>query len=1175
MVDSFDNADSHIEDNKNSENESSGEDIQGKQFINYGQDDQMEIEGYVSCNVRNRITWIFYILTLGTLRLFFHWYPHLKLRSTYKRCSLKNAEKVLVIDKYHNFKSYFVKDVKTLRGNIFRERQDDKQLDENSMLEFNLCDGRQKQFAQARIITCKKLVYVWDEEKNTFTKLAGFDKGINRNELHSFKGQGEEKQALKRITYGPNEITVPVQTISTLIILEALTPFYVFQVFSLIVWLCEKYYYYTIALIIMSVTAISTSVIQTRKNQKNLRGKVNFVDTVTVCRGNDIYERIPTTELVPGDLIMIPSGGCQMQCDAVLLTGHCVVNESMLTGESVPITKTPLPADFNQYNLREDTYHTIFCGTKIIQTRCKGEEQVSAVVIRTGYLTAKGELVRSILYPPPADFKFERDSYKFIGILAMVALLGMIYTIASKSSRQINPLDILMKALDLITIAVPPALPAVMTVGKLYALSRLEKKHIFCINSRVINVSGSVDCVCFDKTGTLTEDEMDMWGVVPVENRKIKETLKRIKGISSVSPLIKGMATCHSLSIINGELEGDPLDLKMFESTEWELQGVPGNSIEQHIEVKPKEDSKNNFQLGIVKQFQFSSHLQRMSVIVKSSNSDTFEVFCKGSPEMIMSLSSPTSLPEDLLFRLEEYTGQGYRVIALGKKELKGVSFQDVMKLGREAVESELEFIGLIVLENKLKPQTTEVIKTLKDARLKVVMITGDNIRTGIHIAKECGMVEPDQDIIEILTQKLPETSIPSIIYRTVSPASQQVKYNGDSTDIEKYQKRRYCFAVTGKVWADVVENYPDLISKIVTKGTIFARMSGMQKQQLVEELKKLGYSVAMCGDGANDCGALRAAHVGISLSEAESSVASPFTSKEQNISCVPEIIKEGRAALVTSFGVFKIMLCFSLTEFAAVSILYNIDSNLTSMQFLFIDIPLIMNFAAVFGNTKAFEALDPIPPRTSLIGFIPISSIVLFLTTATVFQLLAYYWIQTYSWFTPFVYDEDQPEYLYSYENYAVFSVSIFQYITMNVAFSKGKPYRKPLYTNTYFSLSLLLTTALCVYLVLNPFEWLRVALELQLPPMEGRYPMLIISVVNFAVCIFLEDLVVEYFLGKVVEPPLRKMRKSRRKFLAVLEALDEEPNWPRSCARIEEKGTVNNGFVGSQSDIVTNVSV
>ena len=101
-----------------------------------------------------------------------------------------------------------------------------------------------------------------------------------------------------------------------------------------------------------------------------------------------------------------------------------------------------------------------------------------------------------------------------------------------------------------------------------------------------------------------------------------------------------------------------------------------------------------------------------------------------------------------------------------------------------------------------------------------------------------------------------------------------------------------YHFAVSGKSFAILRKYFANLFEKILINSRIYARMSPDQKAQLVEQFMSIGYCVAMCGDGANDCGALKAAHVGISLSEAEASVASPFTSKVQDISCVPELIK-------------------------------------------------------------------------------------------------------------------------------------------------------------------------------------------------------------------------------------------------------------------------------------------
>ena len=131
---------------------------------------------------------------------------------------------------------------------------------------------------------------------------------------------------------------------------------------------------------------------------------------------------------------------------------------------------------------------------------------------------------------------------------------------------------------------------------------------------------------------------------------------------------------------------------------------------------------------------------------------------------------------------------------------------------------------------------------------------------------------------------------------------------------------------------------------KMLVKGQIFARMSPDEKHELVEKLQSMDYCVGFCGDGANDCGALKAADVGVSLSEAEASVAAPFTSRSFDIDCVVQLIRyemssmpligsEGRAALVTSFSCFKYMALYSAIQFTSVSILYRWGCNLGDFQ--------------------------------------------------------------------------------------------------------------------------------------------------------------------------------------------------------------------------------------------------
>lgn len=212
--------------------------------------------------------------------------------------------------------------------------------------------------------------------------------------------------------------------------------------------------------------------------------------------------------MVPGDIIAVKNMSI-MQCDAVLINGNVIVNESMLTGESVPVTKIALSSSRtsttihqqlsqkesqqeNIINIKEHGKHIIFGGTQVIQTRYYENEKVKAVVLRTGYSTTKGELIRAILHPKPVDFRFNNDTYKYIGALAFLAFIGMIFSIVMKVLKK-NPIeDIIKRSLDIVTIAVPPALPGALTAGLIYAQNRMRKQKIYCISPRTINICGTL-----------------------------------------------------------------------------------------------------------------------------------------------------------------------------------------------------------------------------------------------------------------------------------------------------------------------------------------------------------------------------------------------------------------------------------------------------------------------------------------------------------------------------------------------------------------------------------------------------------------------------------------------------------------------------------------------------------
>lgn len=254
-------------------------------------------------------------------------------------------------------------------------------------------------------------------------------------------------------------------------------------------------------------------------------------------------------------------------------------------------------------------------------------------------------------------------------------------------------------------------------------------------------------------------------------------------------------------------------------------------------------------------------------------------------------------------------------------------------------------------------------------------------------------------------------------------------------------------------------------------KGAIFARMSPDEKHELVEKLQSIDYTVGFCGDGANDCGALKAADVGISLSEAEASVAAPFTSQIFEISCVLDVIKEGRSALVTSFSCFKYMSLYSAIQFVTVSIMYSLGSNLGDFQFLWIDLFLIIPIAIFMGWAKAFPILCVKRPTANLVSrkvLVPLMGEIVILGGA---QFLIWSLVKKQQWYVPPLRGGDDSQ-VQSSDNSALFIASCFQYIFVAVILSVGPPYREPISKNRPFLITIVVTVFLTLLILVAPID-------------------------------------------------------------------------------------------------------
>jgi cation-transporting ATPase 13A3/4/5 len=805
----------------------------------------------------------------------------------------------------------------------------------------------------------------------------------------------------------------------------------------------------------------------------------------------------------------------------------------MLTGESVPVSKTPLTDDaLDHLDLSAPSVHPnvakhfLFNGTKIIRARrpqgVDDDEAIAlAIVMRTGFLTTKGALIRSMLFPKPSGFKFYRDSFRYISVMGMIAILGFIASFVNFVRLGLSWGLIIVRALDLITIVVPPALPATLTIGTNFALSRLKGKKIFCISPQRVNVGGKLDVICFDKTGTLTEDGLDVLGIrvmtrhqrlselIPNASRKFIIPSDDMACSETYDVIIRIMATCHSLRVVDDELLGDPLDVKMFQFTGWSFQegrdqtpdhrnlenetivpsiARPPNST--HINCDAFNAMNGTVELGVLRSFEFVSQLRRASVIVRQFGDSGATVFVKGAPESVKDICLPESLPSDFEEILSQYTHSGYRVIACAARYERRLSWMRIQKMTRTDAESNLEFVGFIIFENKLKPKSADTISELKQANIRNIMCTGDNILTAISVARECGILGADEPCfiprfvegpqqLQLLSWECVDNPDLQLDPRTLMPSFDRSEVDlsvpGNACNALKYS-----LAISGDVFRWVLDYEDETVAKrMLVRGNVFARMSPDEKHELVEKLQSLDYCCGFCGDGANDCGALKAADVGISLSEAEASVAAPFTSRQFDVSCVPTLIREGRGSLVTSFCCFKYMSLYSAIQFATVSFLYTNASNLGDFQFLFIDLTLILPIAIFMGWTGPCDILSRKRPTADLVSRKVLTPLLGQIVIVVFVQFLAYKSVQSQSWFrAPNIeLGEDNIE---NSENTVLFLTSSFQYILASIVLSVGRPFRKPMRTNVPFLTVIVADLTFSGYMLFRPSTWIKQVMQL-----------------------------------------------------------------------------------------------
>ncbi|KAF9042913.1 cation-transporting ATPase [Panaeolus papilionaceus] len=667
-------------------------------------------------------------------------------------------------------------------------------------------------------------------------------------------------QTQKIVTlYGKNEFDIPIPSFTELFGEHATAPFFVFQVFCVALWCLDEYWYYSLFTLFMLIVFECTVVWQRVRTLKEFR-TMSVAPYAIKCYRNSKWIEIQTDELLPGDVVSVArlTTETTVPADILLVNGTAIVNEAMLSGESTPLLKESIQLLEPAENLDVDGAHknaVLFSGTKILQAAQSTELPSPiktpdggclGVVLRTGFGTAQGQLVRTMIFSTERVSANNVESFLFIGFLLIFAIAASWYVWTKGIERELKKSKLLLDCILIITSVVPPELPMELSLAVNASLVALSKFAIFCTEPFRIPFAGRVDVCCFDKTGTITAENLVLEGVVGVDHAD-PHKLVNVKDTSRETILC--LAAAHALvRLDDGMIVGDPMEKTTLDALEWTLN--------KGDVVTPSQSSSYKVALTIKRRFQFSSALKRMSTI-STLPGGKLVAAVKGAPETIKTMLHTVPAEYDDTYKW--FTRQGSRVLALGMKEMEPLTSDKINKLHRTEVESQLTFVGFLVFHCPLKPDAVESLKMLADSSHRCVMITGDNPLTAVHVAREVEIVDRDALILDLAENPRHEKDL---TWRTTDERKVIPVDPSKPLDISLFDSYDIC--ITGAAMKQF-EGTPSW-NTLVENTWVYARVSPSQKETILTTLKTLGYITLMAGDGTNDVGALKQAHIGVAL---------------------------------------------------------------------------------------------------------------------------------------------------------------------------------------------------------------------------------------------------------------------------------------------------------------------
>jgi len=433
---------------------------------------------------------------------------------------------------------------------------------------------------------------------------------------------------------------------------------------------------------------------QHRKTEQSLEAlrQLSSPRALVIRDGTEL--RIPGREVVPGDIVILHEGD-RIPADGVLIeSNHLTVDESILTGESVPV-------------LKNEVHETpVFSGTLVVQG--KGVARME----HTGARTQFGKIGASLQVIDRGTTRLQQEIKKLVRNLFIAGAIISLGVITAFYLTRGEFLNAILNGLAAAMALLPEEFPVVLTIFLALGAWRLSKNQVLTRKPAAIETLGSATVLCSDKTGTITQNKMEIAALYNGQTVFHKNEFRTQR--DAVQELLRVL---HGASAVNSI---DPMEKAITREFEQHATGIP----------------------QVLREYPLSKDTPAMTRVLRSAASGTAEAFCKGAPETVFNLCRLTpDAQHSLLEVLQTLAASGYRVLAAAHATVEAASLPDHQQ------EFAFTFSGLVAFEDPIRPEVPQAIRECYEAGIRVIMITGDYPATAQSIAQQIGLQHPDRVI--------------------------------------------------------------------------------------------------------------------------------------------------------------------------------------------------------------------------------------------------------------------------------------------------------------------------------------------------------------------------------------------------------------------------------------------